>query len=340
MDIHVYSKKDGTVQFSCANTQNNAISIDLGGKRIIYEIKSLNIGDALGAGIASDGAYYSISNTGISKYNEETSAFDMIIPSDSFNANMNEFYKMSVLCASDNTFFLANTNGIDPREGLIVYRLTRADINPNAGKRRLSVGLYGEYIIPPTLASALYEFNKKSDSCFASIKMYDYTLTYFEDEDSKEKARQEKANELMRDILDGKGPDVIINAFDIQQAGCLGYTLYNQLTSAGVKCVILAPTTMLTQQGKRIKTDKRDALMIAQCLSYGGYQPVYIPTEEDDSVKEYLRMRDDHKIALKKIKQQINAFCLRHGYHYPQGKWTQMHRFLKPMEYLYCLGLP
>ena len=26
-------------------------------------------------------------------------------------------------------------------------------------------------------------------------------------------------------------------------------------------------------------------------------------------------MRDDHKLALKKVKQQINAFCLRHGYH-------------------------
>ena len=50
------------------------------------------------------------------------------------------------------------------------------------------------------------------------------------------------------------------------EAGCLGYSLYHQLTSAGVKCVILAPTTMLTQQGKRIKTDKRDAVMIAQCL--------------------------------------------------------------------------
>ena len=32
------------------------------------------------------------------------------------------------------------------------------------------------------------------------------------------------------------------------EAGCLGYTLYNQLTNAGIKCVILAPTTMLTQQ--------------------------------------------------------------------------------------------
>ena len=65
----------------------------------------------------------------------------------------------------------------------------------------------------------------------------------------------------------------------------LGYSLYNQLTGAGVKCVILAPTTMLTPQGNRVKTDARDALMIAQCLSYGGYRAVYIPTEEDDSVK-------------------------------------------------------
>ena len=49
---------------------------------------------------------------------------------------------------------------------------------------------------------------------------------------------------------------------------------------------------------------------IAQCLCYGGYHPVYIPTGEDDAVKEYLRMRDDHKLALKKLKQQINAFVL------------------------------
>ena len=28
--------------------------------------------------------------------------------------------------------------------------------------------------------------------------------------------------------------------------------------------------------------------------------------------KEFLRMRDDHKLALKKAKQQILAFCLRH----------------------------
>ena len=109
------------------------------------------------------------------------------------------------------------------------------------------------------------------------------------------------------------------------EAGCLGYSLYHQLTKAGVKCTILAPTTMLTQQGKRVKTDKRDAVMIAQCLSYGGYHAVHVPTDQDASVKEYLRMRDDPKLALKKIKQQINAFCLRHGYIYDSHKWTIRH---------------
>ena len=109
------------------------------------------------------------------------------------------------------------------------------------------------------------------------------------------------------------------------EAGCLGYTLYHQLTEAGIKCVILAPSTMLTQQGQRIKTDRRDALLIAQCLCYGGYHPVYIPTGEDDAVKEYVRMRDDHKLALKKLKQQINAFVLRHGHQYAGTKWTIKH---------------
>ena len=90
---------------------------------------------------------------------------------------------------------------------------------------------------------------------------------------------------------------------------------------------------MLTQQGVRIKIDMRDAYMIVQCLSSGGYHVVYIPTEEDDSVKEYLQMKNDHKFALKKIKQQINAFCIRHGFCYDGTKWTLVHlEWLKKLE--------
>lgn len=117
------------------------------------------------------------------------------------------------------------------------------------------------------------------------------------------------------------------------EAGCLGYSLYNQLTGAGVKCVILAPSTMLTQQGVRVKTDRRDAELIAKCMAYGGYHSVYIPTAKDDSVKEYIRMRDDHKEALKKIKLQIHGFCTRHGFIYEGCYWTERHlSWLKHLE--------
>ena len=111
------------------------------------------------------------------------------------------------------------------------------------------------------------------------------------------------------------------------EAGCLGYTLYHQLTSHDVDCKILAPTTMLEQRShKRIKTDKRDAEIIARCLAQHNYSPVHIPTEKDEQTKEYLRMRDDHKLALKKVKQQILAFCLRHNYRYEgNSHWTAAH---------------
>ena len=91
--------------------------------------------------------------------------------------------------------------------------------------------------------------------------------------------------------------------------------------------MILAPTTMLEiRSGKRIKTDKRDAELIAKYLAQHNYSPVHIPTVVDEQTKEFLRMRNDHKIALKKIKQQILSFCLRHGYHYEGKKhWTGAH---------------
>jgi len=110
------------------------------------------------------------------------------------------------------------------------------------------------------------------------------------------------------------------------EAGCLGFSLYHQLTEHGVKCVILAPTTMAVTNKTRIKTDKRDAGNIAKCLAFHTYSAVHIPTAEDEAIKEYVRMRDDQKKALKIIKQQILALVLRHDCHYGTGSyWTIKH---------------
>lgn len=119
------------------------------------------------------------------------------------------------------------------------------------------------------------------------------------------------------------------------EAGCLGYSLYHQLTDHGVKCIILAPSTMAITNTSKVKTDKRDAGNIARCLAFHTYSEVYVPTDEDNSIKEYIRMRDDQKINLKKTKQQILALVLRLGKKYEGGKtyWTIAHmKWLKSLD--------
>ena len=59
----------------------------------------------------------------------------------------------------------------------------------------------------------------------------------------------------------------------------------------------------------------------------GKLRSVYVPDNDDNDVKEYIRMRDDHKLYLKKVKQQILAFVLRQGKRFEGGKtyWTIAH---------------
>lgn len=119
------------------------------------------------------------------------------------------------------------------------------------------------------------------------------------------------------------------------EAGCLGYSLYNQLKSQGVECDILAPTTMYSSiKNKMVNNDRSDAKMIASNLVNGTYKSVYVPQEDHVEVKEYIRMVNDFKTSLKKIKQQIKALVLRHGYKYPgKSSWTLAYmKWLKSLD--------
>ena len=121
------------------------------------------------------------------------------------------------------------------------------------------------------------------------------------------------------------------------EAGCLGYSLYRELKAKGIDYRIMAPSTMATSPlDSRKKNDRMDARRIAKCLAFGTYKKVYVPDEEDDAVKEYIRMRNDANVELKKVKQQITAFCTRHSklYDGTKHKWTKQHRaWLKTMEF-------
>ena len=72
-----------------------------------------------------------------------------------------------------------------------------------------------------------------------------------------------------------------------------------------------------------VKNDRMDALNIAKNLTSGSYKAVYVPDEEDVEIKEYIRMIHDFKKKLKRVKQEICAFVLRHGYQYDgKSKWA------------------
>ena len=123
------------------------------------------------------------------------------------------------------------------------------------------------------------------------------------------------------------------------EAGCLGFSLYKELTKLGIDCKIVAPTTLAKEPGSAArKTDRKDARMLARNLAFGLCKFVHIPDEIDLETREFVRMRSAHKKALKKVKQQILAFCLRLGKKYGEGGrgkqcWTAAHLdWLKKLE--------
>lgn len=113
------------------------------------------------------------------------------------------------------------------------------------------------------------------------------------------------------------------------EAGCLGFTLYKQLLDNDVNCVVMAPSTITTiHQNKKMrrKNDKKDALALAKALGYKEYSSVNIPSDDDLQIRDYIRMRDDHKDDLKRIKQRILSLCLRSGHQYKDTSyWSQKH---------------
>ena len=111
------------------------------------------------------------------------------------------------------------------------------------------------------------------------------------------------------------------------EAGCFGFGLYRQLTEMGVACLVAAPGLVPRKPSDRVKTDRRDARTLAYALRMGGLTGVHIPTRHDESVRDYLRMYEDLRSDLRKAKQRVLHFLLRHGISYQGGgNWTVRHK--------------
>ena len=120
------------------------------------------------------------------------------------------------------------------------------------------------------------------------------------------------------------------------EAGPTGFGLKRELEKAGIRCHVMAPTSIYRPAaGVRVKTDARDARSLARAVYWGSYSEVMPLSEEDEAYRDYIRMRDDRNDELKRAKQHLLSFLLRRGKQY-QGKnyWTRMHMgWLKKIEF-------
>ncbi|WP_120521706.1 IS110 family transposase [Arthrobacter celericrescens] len=112
----------------------------------------------------------------------------------------------------------------------------------------------------------------------------------------------------------------------VYESGPTGFVLARALRDAGVDCVVAASSKLLRAPGDRVKTDRRDAQVLAEMLAVGRVTEVRIPDPEQEALRDVSRLRASAARDLAHARQHVNAFLLRHGIRYPkEHKWTLEH---------------
>ncbi len=121
--------------------------------------------------------------------------------------------------------------------------------------------------------------------------------------------------------LDGDGERLLF----CYEAGPCGYEVFRLIVEKGHECQVVAPSKTPRKPGDRVKTDRRDAKKLAEMLRSGDLTPVWVPDEEQESIRDLTRAREELKRVELQLKQRLAALLLRNGKKYTAGKkkWTQ-----------------
>ncbi|HLO77795.1 MAG TPA: IS110 family transposase [Magnetospirillum sp.] len=111
------------------------------------------------------------------------------------------------------------------------------------------------------------------------------------------------------------------------EAGPCGYGLHRQLTALGHECMVVAPSLIPMKAGDRVKTDRRDAVMLAKLHRAGELTAVWVPDAAHEGMRDLIRARATAVRVLGKARQHLQGFLLRHGRVYAGKRgWTLAYR--------------
>lgn len=119
------------------------------------------------------------------------------------------------------------------------------------------------------------------------------------------------------------------------EAGPCGYGIHRQLTDLGWRCDVVAPSLIPKKAGDRVKTDRRDSVMLARLLRAGELTPVWVPDDAQEALRDLTRAREDVKGLQLRARQRLTSFLLRHRKSFGgKSHWTQAHfRWMEGLKF-------
>jgi len=112
----------------------------------------------------------------------------------------------------------------------------------------------------------------------------------------------------------------------VYEAGPCGFVIWRHLTMQGLRCEVVAPSSIPRRSGDRVKTDRRDAIMLARLARAGELSAVRVPDAADEAVRDLVRARDDAVRERRNARHRLKALLLRNGIPYTgKSSWSDAH---------------
>lgn len=122
-------------------------------------------------------------------------------------------------------------------------------------------------------------------------------------------------------IKDLPGPQQVV-----YEAGPTGFGLARLLNTAGVGCLVAAPSKLQRSSGDRVKTDTRDAEHLARLLRLDEITAVRVPSIEQEAARDLVRAREDARGELMAARHRLSKLLLRHGLLFDGANtWSREH---------------
>ena len=109
----------------------------------------------------------------------------------------------------------------------------------------------------------------------------------------------------------------------VYEAGPCGFVIWRHLSALNISCDVVAPSSIPKRSGDRVKTDRRDAMMLARLDRSGDLSAVRVPGAADEAVRDLVRAREDAVRECRNARHRLKALLLRNGIAYAgKSGWT------------------